>query len=129
MDKNSTDRHRKDILGPPSVSHDPQTSLRGDLREKLVPFVTELHSHLAQDLEKRAGEIWQEREEPWPGCCLSLASQAVRSGDSMHQCPRSFLQEVRTWLLLHFCLPDLMQNIACGQCKPGTLPGREFLET
>lgn len=56
MDKNRTDRHSKDTLGPPSVTHYPQTSLRGDLREKLVPFVTELHSHLAQDLEKRTGE-------------------------------------------------------------------------
>ena len=123
MNRHRTDRQSKDTLGPPSVS----PSLRGDLQENLVPFVTELHSHLARDLGKRTGEIWQ--EESGSGCCLSLASQAGRSGDNIHQRLCRFLQEVRTWLLLHFCLPDLMQNIACGQCKPGTLQGREFLET
>ena len=129
MDKHRTDRQSKDTLGPPSVSHYPQPSLRGDLQEKLLPFVTELHSHLAQALGKWTGEIWQELEEPWSECCLSLASQAIRSGDNVHQRLCRFLQEVRTWLLLHSCLPDLMQNTACGQCKPGTLQGREFLET
>lgn len=120
MDKNKDAQTLQRQTGACISLHQLQPQSRSDLREKLVLFAMEPHFHLAQGSEKLIEEIWQELEELC-GLGVALGSQAKPAGQ--RQCSPAAAAPAalqvpsgrKLWLLLHFHLPDLMQNTSCGQ--------------
>lgn len=117
-----------------SASHSlwiPSSNDATDLLEKLMPFVIELNMLLGQDLGKLVWETWwelEELEEP-PHRHRWACRPATTCGPITLRTHANLFSIKNIWmLLLHFCLPNLIQNVPWSISQLRTIQGGEFWE-
>lgn len=96
------------------------------MKKKLLPFVMELNLYLTQESGKLKEVVWLK---------LPHAGKVCRQiNNNTHEPQQHFIPYInllkiqRLSLLLHFHLPNLVQNAFCDSPQPGAIQGREFWE-